>query len=92
MSDAAARCPEEAIIELQVECHDLARRLEKARAHIEALVGAFPAKDAQGLARVCMSFAEQMCHKQDAIGLDFWAEQAQRLRAYAALAAKEKRP
>jgi hypothetical protein len=68
----------------------LGEQLAAAEARNEALVQALPAKDAEGLARVCMSFAGEMLHKQDDIGQRFWTEQAKRLRGYAALAAKEK--
>jgi hypothetical protein len=60
--------------------------LDTQRAHIEALEKVLPAKDAESLARVCMSFAADMLHKQDDIGQRFWTEQAKRLWAYADLA------
>jgi len=61
-------------------------RALKVEVRIEALTKALPAKDAESLARVCMSFAADMLHKQDDIGQRFWTEQAKRLWAYADLA------
>ena len=66
-------------------------RALKAEARLEELERTLPAKDAEGLARVCMSFAAEMLHKQDDIGQRFWTEQAKRLRAYATLRGEEER-
>jgi len=63
--------------------------LVTAQARIEALEKALPVKDAEGLARVCMSFAADMLHKQDDIGQRFWIDQAKRLRAYVTLRGEE---
>ena len=68
---------------------ELARQLRTAESRIEALEKALPVKDAEGLARVCMSFAADMLHKQDDVGQRFWIDQAKRLRAYVTLRGEE---
>jgi len=79
-------CMTKALLQLETVRAALAQEI----ADRKALEKALPAKDAEGLARVCMSFAADMLHKQDNIGQRFWTEQAKRLRAYATLRGEEK--
>ena len=47
--------------------------------------------DAEGLARVCMSFQTEMVHKMDEVGARVWREQGIRLTKFAA-SLKEQTP
>jgi len=60
----------------------LGEELAQKESRIEAL-SVLTVEDAEGLARVCMSFQTEQVHKQDEIGAKVWREQGRRLSKFA---------